>query len=102
MIEKDIENIEDKEDNINIEEREEREEKEEREEREERGNFFQQFITNVIILCNPKLTKKDYKNIMSNFNDKLIFIKRNKENKSIEDYIPCLFYRRTNSPNYLI
>ena len=93
MIEKDIEEIE---------EREEREEKEEREEREERGNFFQQFITNVIILCKPKLTKKDYKNIMSNFNDKLIFIKRNKENKSIEDYIPCLFYRRTNSPNYLI
>ena len=102
MIENDIENIEDKENYINIEEREEREEKEEREEREERGNFFQQFITNVIILCKPKLTKKDYKNIMSNFNDKLIFIKRNKENKSIENYIPCLFYRRTNSPNFLI
>lgn len=92
-IEEGIEKIQDKEDRENIEERKER---------EERGNWLQQIITNVIILCNPKLTKKDYKDIMSNFNDKLIFIKRNKENKSIEDYIPCLFYRRVSSPNFLI
>ena len=72
------------------------------EEKEERGNFIQKFITDNVILSNPKLDKKDLKNIMSNFADKLIFIKRNKEANSVDDYIPCLFYRKKESPNFLI
>ena len=72
------------------------------EDKEERGNFFQKFITDNVILCNPKLEKKDLKNIMSNFADKLIFIKRYEEANSVDDYIPCLFYRKKESPNFLI
>ena len=69
---------------------------------EERGNILQRLITDIIILKNPKLGKNDYRNIMSNFGDKLIFIKKDEENKPVDDYIPCLFYRRKTSPNFLI
>ena len=69
---------------------------------EERGNFIQKFITNQIILCSPSLRKKDFKTIMYDFSDKLIFIKKNNEANSIDDYIPCLFYRRKESNNFLI
>lgn len=72
------------------------------EEREEKGNFFQQFITERIILCNPSLDKKDFKKIMSDFSDKLIFIKKNSKANSADDYIPCLFYRKKLSNNFLI
>ena len=72
------------------------------EEREQRGNYFQQFITNLIVLCNPTLKSIDYKKIMYDFKDKLIFIKKHDEANSIEDYIPCLFYRKRESKNFLI
>jgi len=69
---------------------------------EERGNFIQKFITSQVILCSPSLYKKDFKKIMYDFSDKLIFIKKNNEAKFIDDYIPCLFYRRKESNNFLI
>ena len=69
---------------------------------EERGNIIQRIITDIIILHNPKLGKNDYRNIIQNFGDKLIFIKKNEENIPVDDYIPCLFYRRKTSPNFLI
>ena len=69
---------------------------------EERGNFIQKFITSQIILCSPSLRKKDFQKIMYDFSDKLIFIKKNNEANSIDDYIPCLFYRRKESNNFLI
>jgi len=69
---------------------------------EERGNFIQKFITNQIVLCNPLLYKKDFKKIMYDFSDKLIFIKKNNETNFIDDYIPCLFYRKKESNNFLI
>ena len=72
------------------------------EEREERGNCIQKLITNKIILCHPSLGKKDFKKIMYNFSDKLIFIKKNDEAISGDDYIPCLFYRKKESKNFLI
>ena len=69
---------------------------------EERGNIIQRIITDIIVLNNPKLGKNDYRNIIQNFGDKLIFIKKNEENIPVDDYIPCLFYRRKTSPNFLI
>ena len=69
---------------------------------EERGNIIQRIITDIIILNSPKLGKNDYRNIIQNFGDKLIFIKKNEENIPVDDYIPCLFYRRKTSPNFLI
>ena len=72
------------------------------EDREERGNWFQKIITDKIILCNPSLKKNDFKKIMYDFSDKLIFIKKNDEANSDNDYIPCLFYRKKESNNFLI
>ena len=69
---------------------------------EARGNFIQKKITDLIVLCNPKIEKKNYKDIISNFRDKLIFIQKNKNNITSDDYIPCLFYRRKTSHNFLI
>ena len=71
-------------------------------EEEERGNFIQKFITDVIILCSPKLYTKDFKKIMYDFSDKLIFIPKNKDSDAVDDYIPCLFYRKKESNNFLI
>ena len=69
---------------------------------ETRGNFIQKTITDLIVLYNPKIDKNSYKNIISNFGDKLIFIPKNKNFASPDDYIPCLFYRRINSNKFLI
>ena len=71
-------------------------------EREQRGNFFQQIITDLVILNNPTLKKKDFKKIMYDFSDRLIFIKKNNEANSDDNYIPCLFYRKKESNNFFI
>ena len=69
---------------------------------EERGNVFKQFITENIILRPPTLNKKDFKQIMYNYVENLIFIKKNNIANSIDDYIPCLFYRKKESNNFFI
>ena len=69
---------------------------------EERGNFFKQFITEHFILRPPTLNKKDFKQIMYNYVENLIFIKKFKIANSIDDYIPCLFYRKKESNNFFI
>ena len=69
---------------------------------EERGNFFKQFITEHLILRPPTLNKKDFKQIMYNYVENLIFIKKFNIANSIDDYIPCLFYRKKESNNFLI
>ena len=70
--------------------------------REERGNSIQKFITKYIVLRPPYFgSKSDYESL-SNFKNKLIFIEREKNNQSADNYIPCLFYRNPNSSNYLI
>ena len=69
---------------------------------EERGNIIQKTITDLIVLCNPKIEKRFYKDIISKFGDKLIFIPKIKNCISPDDYIPCLFYRRKTSHNFLI
>jgi dienelactone hydrolase len=69
---------------------------------EERGNFFKQFITEHFILRPPTLNKKDFKQIMYNYVENLIFIKKNNIANSIDDYIPCLFYRKKESNNFFI
>ena len=71
-------------------------------EREQRGNFFQQIITDLVILNSPTLKKKDFKKIMYDFSDRLIFIKKNNEANSDDNYIPCLFYRKKESNNFFI
>ena len=67
-----------------------------------RGNFLQKAITDLIVLCKPSLDKSSYKDIISNFRDKLIFIPKKEKCISPDDYIPCLFYRKKNSNNFLI
>lgn len=69
---------------------------------EKRGNKIQRIISDVFILHPPKLEEKDYQNIITNFNNKLIFIEKNNKSKSADNYIPCLFYRKTTSSNFLI
>lgn len=69
---------------------------------EKRGNLIQRIISDVFILHPKKLEEKDYKNIITNFNNKLIFIEKNNKIKSADNYIPCLFYRKTTSSNFLI
>lgn len=69
---------------------------------EERGYFIQRFITEVIIFCNPPIGNKEYKKYISNFGDKLIFIKKSNETNLVDDYIPCLFYRKKESNKFLI
>ena len=69
---------------------------------EERGNWIQHLITKAIILKPPYFgSKSDYESL-SNFKNKLIFIEREKNNQSADNYIPCLFYRNPKSSNYLI
>ena len=70
--------------------------------REERGNLLQKLITKYIVLSPPYFgSKSDYESL-SNFKNKLIFIEREKNNQSVDNYIPCLFYRNPKSSNYLI
>ena len=69
---------------------------------EERGNMFQRFITEAIILCHPKITNIEYKKFISKYGDKLIYIQKNDKACSVDDYIPCLFYRKKESNNFLI
>ena len=69
---------------------------------EERGNWLQHLVTKAIILKPPYFgSKSDYESL-SNFKNKLIFIEREKNNQSVDNYIPCLFYRNPKSSNYLI
>ena len=69
---------------------------------EERGNFIQRFITDVIIFCSPSLGNKEYKKYISDFEDKLIYIKKKDNADYIDEYIPCLFFRRKESNKFLI
>ena len=69
---------------------------------EKKGTKIQQLVTKLIVLNPPYFgTKSDYESI-SKFKNKLIFIEKEKNNQSIDNYIPCLFYRNPNSSNYLI
>ena len=69
---------------------------------EERGNEIQKFITDLIILCSPTLKTKEYKKYISDYGDKLIYIKKRDNANYISDYIPCLFYRKKESNKFLI
>ena len=71
-------------------------------ENEQRGNIIQRLITDKIVFCSPTLSKNDYKNIISNYGDKLIFIKKNTNGDLVDDFIPCLFFRRKTSSDFLI
>ena len=68
---------------------------------EETGNLLQRIITKLVVLNPPTFKKDDYESIIK-YKNKLIFIKRNKNSHSDDDFIPCLFYRNPNSSNYLI
>ena len=70
--------------------------------REERGNAIQKLITKYIVLSPPYFGRKSDYESLSNFKNKLIFIEREKNNQSADNYIPCLFYRNPKSSNYLI
>ena len=70
--------------------------------REEKGNWFGGLITKLIVLNPPKFdSKSDYESI-NNFKNKLIFIEKEKNKNSADNYIPCLFFRSRSSSNYLI
>ena len=69
---------------------------------EERGNIVQKLVTDKIILRHPPLNAKVYKKIMYDFSDQLIFIKKKEDPHTDNDYIPCLFYRKKESKNFLI
>ena len=69
---------------------------------EERGNIAQKLVTDKIILRHPPLNSKVYKKIMYDFSDQLIFIKKKEDPHTDNDYIPCLFYRKKESKNFLI
>ena len=69
---------------------------------EERGNFLQQFITNKFVFYRPKFKKEDYTLLTTKFKKKMIFIPKKINNESADNFIPCLFYRKQNSPNFLI
>ena len=68
---------------------------------EEKGNWLQQLVTKLIVLNPPNFEKSDYKSIPK-FKNKLIFIEKNSCIQSVDNYIPCLFYRNPNSSNYLL
>ena len=68
---------------------------------EERGYFFQKWITELIVLKPPYFGEKNYQSFYKCKN-KLIFIEKSSNNKSADNYIPCLFYRKEKSPNFLI
>ena len=61
--------------------------------------MLQHIITKLVIF--PTFKKYNYESIIK-YKNKLIFIKRNKNSHSDDDFIPCLFYRNPNSSNYLI
>ena len=69
---------------------------------EEKGNWLQRLITKLIVLNPPYFGyKSDYESI-NNFKNKLIFIEKEKNKNSSDNYIPCLFFRNPSSSNYLI
>ena len=68
---------------------------------EVKGNLAQQLITKLIVLNPPNFGKSDYESI-AKYKNKLIFIEKNNGDQSVDNYIPCLFYRNPNSSNYLI
>ena len=65
---------------------------------ETRGNFLQKKITDIFIFCSPTF---DYKQIYER-KDRLIFIEKEPNNQEPNNYIPCMFYRNSNSSNFLI
>ena len=66
--------------------------------KEIRGNFLQKKITDYFIFCKPKF---DYNKIYEQ-KDQLIFIQKEMNNTSSNNYIPCMFHRNPNSRNFLI
>ena len=65
----------------------------------EKGNWLQHIITKLFVLNPPSFeSKTDYETI-SKFKNKLIFIERNINYQSENNYIPCLFYRNPTSSN---
>ena len=69
---------------------------------EKRGNFIQQIITDTFVFSMPKFKKEDYLLVTTKFKKKLIFVPKKPNKESADNYIPCLFYRKQNSPNFLI
>ena len=69
--------------------------------KEEKGNWLQSLITKLIILNPPPFGKSDYESV-ANYKNKLVFIEKGNNSQSLDNYIPCLFYRNPNSSNYLI
>lgn len=65
---------------------------------ERRGNFFQKKITDVFIFCQPKF---NYKQLYGK-NDQIIYIEKESNNSSPENYIPCMFYRNYKSKYIMI
>ena len=69
---------------------------------EKRGNPIQKIITELIVLNPPNFGESNYCSL-DEFKDKLIFIKKDKNvNQKEDNLIPCLFYRKPNSSNFLI
>ena len=68
---------------------------------EERGYFYQKWITELIVLKPPYFGEKNYQSLYK-YKNKLIFIEKSSNNKSANNYIPCFFYRKEKSPNFLI
>ena len=65
---------------------------------EKRGNFFQKKITNIVIFCPPKFK---YKQLYGK-HDQIIYIEKEGNNSSPENYIPCMLYRNYKSKNIMI
>ena len=64
----------------------------------EHRQYIQKKVTEKIILNKPKF---ELKNILG-FQKKLILINKKENTDSVENYIPCLFLRNTNSSKYMI
>lgn len=63
-----------------------------------RGNYFQKKVIGFFISYKPYF---DNKQIYAK-KDQIIFIEKEANNASPENYIPCMFYRNNNSLNILI
>ena len=63
-----------------------------------RGNILQKKITDCFIFYKPNFN--DYKQVFDR-KDQLIYIEK-KINNIRSSYIPCMFYRNTNSKNFLL
>lgn len=63
-----------------------------------RGNFLQKKITEHFIFYKPKF---DYKEVYAK-KEQIIFIPKEVNNSSPNNYIPCMFYKNNNSKNVLI